>query len=198
MIQELAGSLKAEKLETIFMDNLWIDVKIPYEPGNKLAYAYNRAMENTQAEWVLFLDHDLFICNPHWYKMCLNAIRQLENKKIGWITAKCNRISGIPQKVAINNDNNDVINHINIAKELYRLYGNKITETNHDLSGFFILTNKTAWQAVGGFKHMDKTIFGIDNEYRRCLAEKEFGLYVMEGLYLYHLYKQKKLAFEDF
>lgn len=180
------------------MNDLWIDVKIPYEPNNGLAMAYNRSMESTDAEWVLFLDHDLFICNPNWYEMCLDAIRQLKGKKVGWITAKCNRIGGIPQKHIPPEDNNDIGYHIEIAKKLYKEKGNQISQTHHDLSGFFILTNKTAWRTVGGFKHMNKTIFGIDNEYRRCLAEGGFGLYVMEGLYFYHLYKHKIEVFKDF
>ena len=198
MIQGHAGSLKAEKLETVFMDNLWIDVKIPYEPGGKLAYAYNRAMESTSAEWVLFLDHDLFICNPHWYEMCLNAIEQTKDMNPGWITARCNRIAGIPQKYKVVSDDNDIFHHIKIAKGLYKKYRDKVRQITDDLSGFFILTNKTAWRAVGGFKDVGQGLFGIDNEYRRGLAEMNFGLFVIDGLYFYHLYKQKKVAFKDF
>ena len=184
------------------MSELWIDVKIPYEPNDKLAYAYNRAMESTSAEWVLFLDHDLFICNPHWYKMCIGAIKQLKGKKVGWITAKCNRIGCPAQRLSKKwpnpSDADDILQHINIAKQLYKEKGQWITKTNAILSGFFILTNKTAWQSVGGFRHMNKAIFGIDSEYCGCLIKQGFGLYVMEGLYFYHLYKQKKLAFKGF
>jgi len=41
-------------------NNLWIDTCIVYEPGKKLAEAYNRKMESTIAQWVLFIDQDLF------------------------------------------------------------------------------------------------------------------------------------------
>jgi len=179
-------------------DNLWIDVKIPYEPGCLLADAYNRSMENTLAEWVLFLDHDLFICNPFWYDMCLDAIKQLKDKKVGWISAKCNRLSCDEQKYQGKTDNNDIINHIETAKGLYNKKGNLLTKTDAILSGFFILTNKTAWKAVGGFKDMNKNIFGVDNEYKRDLTKGGFDLYIMEGLYFYHLYRQKAKAFKGF
>jgi len=179
-------------------DGLWIDVKIPYEPGYKLADAYNRSMENTTAEWVLFLDHDLFICNPHWYGMCLDAIRQLEGQKVGWITAVCNRIGGGPQLKAPPQDSDDILYHAKIAEEYYKKYGNKIEHITYDLSGFFILTNKTSWRDIGGFRHMNKKILGIDNDYRKRLAEKGYRLFIMKGLYFYHLYRGKAKAFKGF
>ena len=180
------------------MNDLWVDVKIPFEPNNGLAMAYNRAIESTTAEWVLFLDHDLFICNPLWYEMCLDAIRQLKDKKVGWITAKCNRIACKAQKHVIEFDNNELGYHIAVATELYLDKGNEITQTDADFSGFFILTNKTAWRTAGGFKDVGKGLLGIDNDYRKRLAGAGFGLYVMEGLYFYHLYKKKVKAFAGF
>ena len=180
------------------LTNLWIDVKIPYEPGNKLAEAYNRAMESTTAEWVLLLDHDLFICNPHWYEMCLNAIKQLEGQKVGWITAKCNRVACWRQKHQTSTDNNDIEHHIAIAKSLYKEKGNELIQTDADFSGFFILTNKTAWKICGGFLDVGKGLLGIDNDYRRRLSEAGFNLYVMNSLYFYHLYKQKIILFKGF
>jgi len=180
------------------MNDFWIDVKIPYEPGGKLACAYNRAMENTSAEWILLLDHDLFICNPHWYEMCLSAIRQLKDEKVGWITAKTNRIACPAQKQQVSHDNNDISHHVAVARKIYKEKGSELTRTSADFSGFFILTNKTAWQVVGGFKDVGRELLGIDNDYRRRLAEAGFGLYVIEGLYFYHLYKQKVALFGGF
>jgi glycosyltransferase involved in cell wall biosynthesis len=191
-------TLRIFTLDQFKKDGLWVDVKIPYEPDNQLALAYNRAMESTTAEWVLLLDHDLFICNPNWYNMILSAIKQLEDRKVGWITAVCNRIGGGPQLKKPKKDDNNVLNHIKIARQHYKAHGDVPTQTDYDLSGFFILTNKTAWRAIGGFRHMGKSIFGIDNDYRKRLAEDGFELYIMEGLYFYHLYREKTNAFKDF
>jgi glycosyltransferase involved in cell wall biosynthesis len=172
--------------------SLWIDVQIPYEPNKKLAYAYNRAMENTTAEWVLFLDHDLFICNPHWYQMCLTAIEVLKGKDVGWITARCNRIACPPQRVKPPEDSDDIKYHIGIAKQLYQKFGNQLTKTDALLSGFFILTSKAAWWRAGGFKDVGKGISQIDNDYSRRIMEAGFEQYVMDGLYFYHLWKRLK------
>ena len=172
-------------------NNLWIDTCIVYEPGKKLAEAYNRKMESTIAQWVLFIDQDLFFCCPRWYDMCLNAIRKVGNEA-GWITAKCNRIGNKFQHFPPPEDNDDIIYHIEIAKQLYKEHGNTLVEvTKSNFSGFFILTPKSVWSRVGGFKNQGSGLGGIDLDY--CKRIKTIGckLYVMPGLYFYHLYKTK-------
>jgi len=171
---------------------MWIDTKIVFEPGRKLALAYNRAMESTTAEWVLFLDQDLYLANPRWYQMSLDAVKSLCNEKVGWITAKTNRIGNKRQLHTVEDDSDDLNQHIEIASELYKKRGNDIAKVGGNLSGFFILTNKTAWKSVGGFKDQGKGLSAIDKTYSKDLQTNGFGLYVMEGLYLYHFYKKRK------
>lgn len=173
------------------MNSMWIDVKIAFEPGRKLALAYNRAMENTQAEWVLFLDQDLFICNPHWYKMSLNAIEQVGHNA-GWITAKCNRIGAGVQRYRPPKDPNDILYHIEIAKQLYKAHGSKVQLVSGKLSGFFILTSKKAWKDVGGFKDRGKGLSKVDRNYCVRIRQAGYKTYVMPGLYFFHLYKKGK------
>lgn len=178
---------------------MWIDTKIVFEPGKKLAFAYNRAMENTQAEWVLFLDQDLFICNPHWYAMCLHAIEQVGHNA-GWITAKCNRIGCGAQRYRSPKDPNDILYHIGIAKQLYKTHGNKVVLVpSGQLSGFFILTSKAAWKAAGGFKDRGKGLSKVDRNYCARIRKAGYKTYVMPGLYFYHLYKKgKRVIFKGF
>ena len=45
---------------------MWIDVRIPYDENNHLAAAYNRALKESSAAWILFLDHDVFLLNPRY------------------------------------------------------------------------------------------------------------------------------------
>jgi len=170
----------------------YIHVCIPFEPGRKLAFAYDRAMENSPTEWTLILDHDLYFCNPLWYIMSLNAIKQLEGKKVGWITAKTNRIGNKSQLYPVPNDNDNLNYHIEIASKLYKKNKNLLSLVKGNPSGFFILTNKTACADVGGFDDIGKGLSGVDNNYSKKLRAKGYGLYVMEGLYLYHYYKKRK------
>lgn len=168
----------------------WIDTKIVYEPGKKLALAYNRAMASTAAEWVLFLDQDLFICNPHWYAMCLSAIDQVGHEA-GWITCVCNRIGAPQQRCRPDPDTDDVMDHIAFARRLYEQFGHTTKPCPGSLSGFFILTSKTAWRAAGGFNERRPGMLGVDNDYSRSVRRAGFGLFLMPGLYFYHLYKKK-------
>lgn len=188
-------------------NNIRIDVRIAYEPGRKLAAAYNRAMQESTAEWVLLLDWDLFNCNPYWYDCCVSAIQQCGDKA-GWITGVTNRIGGNSQKAQcyMPEDDpppqgNNIEQHMAYAKKMHRKYN----EVNKDgtlkrvhvqrfkgaLSGFFILTSKTAWKAAGGFDENRKRLMGVDNNYSRAISQAGYQLWGMPGLYFYHIYKQK-------
>ena len=126
--------------------------------------------------------------------MCLNAIKQV-GSEAGWITARCNRIGNKFQHYPPPEDNDNILYHIEIAKQLYKERGNEIVEVKKgNFSGFFILTSKSIWSRVGGFKDQGSGLGGIDLDY--CKRIKTIGckLYVMPGLYFYHLYKTKRCA----
>lgn len=168
-----------------------IEVKIPYQPDRRLGDAYNRAMAYAETEWVLLLDWDLFACNPYWYDICLSALGQV-GSDAGWITCCTNRIGNPGQKVPGAPVSHDIMEHIKFAKRLYKELGDNVVPIKGALSGFFILTNKTAWQAVGGFTER-RGLNGIDNYYSRDLCKAGYKLYTIPGLYYYHIYKQKSL-----
>jgi len=174
-----------------------IHVVMPFEPGRRLAYAYNRAMEQSPTEWVLFLDWDLFSCNPYWYDMCLYAIDKVGDKT-GWITCVTNRI-GAPQQRAENApESHDIVEHIGYAQGLFAItskvdaYGvlqeTQIERVPGALSGFFILTNKTAWKKCGGFHSDRDRLRGVDNRYSKALSKAGYLHYCIRGLYYYHIH----------
>lgn len=170
---------------------------MPYEPEQKLAYAYNRTMATAPAEWVLILDHDLFICNPFWYEMCLGAIENAP-KDAGWITAVTNRIGNPAQRAISRNgleipDNENLEEHCAYAQALYKEWGNDLLRCKGAMSGFFILTNRTAWRKAGGFDEKRKRLLGVDNRYSHSLSVAGFRHYKLPGLYFYHMYRKKSI-----
>jgi len=171
-------------------NDLWIDVKMPYAEGKKLAYAYNRAMESTTAEWVLFLDQDLFICNKRWYEMSIRAIRQVGHDA-GWITAVTNRIGNPGQRAPNAPATHDLVEHIAYAKHMYETFGDQVVRFRGALCGFFILTSKTAWKKAGGFNEGRTGLNGVDNDYSRAVQRAGYTLYGMPGLYFYHMWREK-------
>lgn len=178
-----------------------ITVCTPFEPGRQLAYAYNRAMQQAQTEWVLFLDWDLFNCNPYWYDMCQYAIKAVGHRT-GWITCVTNRIGAPQQRAPQPPEGHDVTQHMAYARQLFDQYSRVdnrgvLKETVVEripgaLSGFFILTNKTAWRACGGFDENRKRLMGVDNRYSKALSRAGYAHYFMPGLYYYHIYMHKR------
>jgi GT2 family glycosyltransferase len=165
-----------------------VPVIIAYAPNQKLGFAYNREMEHVD-EWVIFIDYDVMLLNPHWYDICLNAIQKVGHDA-GWITCYTNRIGCKHQALGIDNvESHDIRYHQQIAKKMYDTKRGKIrdlTDQPGQLSGMFILTNKKAWKATGGFK--TDGFYGVDNDYSRRIRLAGYRLYLMEDLYVYHSY----------
>lgn len=165
-----------------------LEIKIPYGDDGKLAEAYNCAMDTSQAEWVLLLDHDVFLpCNPFWYHVCLCAIEQAEKmSKVGMITAVTSGKVKHPQLADITEKTNDIDRNIHIARELYRKYGNKIEKVEAtNVAGFFMVVNKSIWEKVK-FRDKNKGIRFIDYDFVERLNKSGFSVYRMPGLYIYH------------
>jgi len=174
------------------MDTEPIQVMIAWDTESKLASAYNRAMERATSEWVLFLDHDIFLCNRHWYQMCVDAIN-LIGDRTGWISAVTNRIGNPGQKVKDGPMSHDIREHCAFARKLYEMHGSNVQQCRGAMSGFWLLTNKTVWKEVGGFDENKKRLYGVDNRYSGALNRAGYMHFKLPGLYVYHMYGQKKL-----
>jgi len=176
---------------------MWIDVKIPYEPRKRLADAYNRSMENTTAEWVLLLDQDVFVsCNPLWYLICLDAVKALANTKAGLVLCMT---SGSRQKslqrVSLT-DTDQIEDHIDIARKVYKEHGNKIERfPSTIITGFFMLVRRTAWQQIKFNQVVKGRVGGIDVDFSSRLVEAGYNIYILPGLYVYHRRGIRKLDF---
>lgn len=164
-----------------------IDVRIPYEPGKALGYSCNRALETVE-DWVLILDHDVFLVNPHWYDISLRAIETVGHAA-GFITCVTNAI-GCPLQRAHVGNSQDMDFHLQTAMEIETAQSGIVEEINgtrHVFSGFFILTHKKAWLDAGGFENK---FIGMDNAYHRAVVRAGYKAYVMRDLYVYHRYKR--------
>lgn len=175
-----------------------VTVHVAYGLTPELGKVYNELMEKAQTEWVLFLDHDLFICNPHWYRLTCLATQACEGA--GLISAVCNRLAAdrhnqlnLPSK-----DSDNLADHCSHAKWLYETFGHTfiaVPPSDPPFSGFYILTNKTAWKTVGGFK--ETGFLGVDDHYSGKIASFGFQRYIIPGLYFYHMRHHKKKLIGD-
>lgn len=170
-----------------------MQIIIPYAPDKQLGQAYNKAME-TVKDWVLFIDHDIFLLNPEYYDACMNVIARVGHNA-GWITAVTNRIACGLQLRPDAPQGDDILVHMAFAKKLWVEHGDSVEMIDINLptpgfSGFFLLTHREAWERSGGF--IDGFL-GVDNNYFHALRKAEYNTYVMPGIYCYHLYRYKRL-----
>jgi GT2 family glycosyltransferase len=156
-----------------------IDVRIPYEPGGKLGWDYNRIMNETVHDWVLFLDHDVLLSiNPHWYHLCQQAIR---NHTFGMATCWTNAPHNTGQHWPTSAET--IAEHRVVARTIYDMHGESVTPLKK-ASGFFMLINKAAWNAVGGFPGVG--MFREDWQFSARLERKRYSIVRIDGLYVYH------------
>ena len=167
-----------------------IDVQIPYGTNQQLAEAYNRALLNGTSEWVLFLDHDVFLCNPRWYTMCLKAVDTLSvDPQAACVGCICGG-ERLNKEIKIQGDayvppNSDIEYHITVAKEHYKVHGNMLQRRNVPPTGFFLLLKRSIAQEIG-FVDQHKGINRIDTNFGERLIAAGYHIYTMRGLYVYH------------
>jgi len=180
---------------------MYIDVRIPVDEKRRLAQAYNLALADGVSEWVLFLDHDVFLCNPHWYQMCIEAIEAL---RIDPLTACIGCMCGgerlhkdvVRQGVDYEEPDSNIENHIQISKGVYYKYGNLLQRIHEHVPGFFMLLKREVAKEIG-FKQYKPNINNIDVDFGKRLMEAGYHIYLMRGLYVYHRRGMKHLK-KDF
>jgi hypothetical protein len=172
-----------------------IDVCIPYKENRQLGQAYNRLMKQSKG-WVLFLDHDVLLLNQNWYYICQACIKRY-GEEAGWITGVTNRIGCHWQRpgIEIDKDNDDIGYHLKMSKKIYdENQGSYFEPADYaPFSGFFILTNKTVWEMVGGFENG----WLADNPYDEAVRKGGYKRVVMKELYCYHIKDKKGLYYEN-
>ena len=174
---------------------MWIDVKVPYEPGKKLAFAYNRALSETTAPWVLLLDHDISLVNPQWYEVCLQVIERLKDTRVGLITCVTSgKTRAFQQSSFTNTDRMEY--HIKKALQVYEQYGNQVIKVNTTITGFFMLVKRAVWEQVK-FKDMGHGVNKVDIDFSSRVLRAGYSIYVMKGLYVYHRRQFKDVSIDE-
>jgi GT2 family glycosyltransferase len=168
-----------------------IDVRIPFRPGGQLGAEYNHIMNETNCDWVLFLDHDLFLCNPHWYLICQTVIAKY-GKTAGMFSCRTNHLGKTIQRDGNAPQNDHLGEHIDYATEIFKTHQYQCTECTDKFSGMFFLIKKFAWEKVNGFPGVG--IFKEDWDFSRKLLIAGFKLWRIDGLYVYHLRETSRVS----
>ena len=179
---------------------MYIDVCIPYDEEGRLARAYNRALADGISEWVLFLDHDVFLCNPYWYEMCMEAIEKLrQDPKAACVGCECGGEHLAKEKRQQGRDyiqpNGNIDHHIQHSKMMYHKHGNMLEQIRVSVPGYFILLKRELAREIG-FVQRKRSINNIDTDFGGRLMKAGYHIYNMPGLYVYHRRGMKHLKKE--
>ena len=174
-----------------------LPVIVPFKEDKQIGRAYNREMERLDdMGWAILMDYDVMIMNPHWHEICDHAIERVGDRA-GLITCFTNRI-GCKIQVApgVDPENFDMMYHRDIARQLWETRRHALrdhTETRGcRFSGMFMLTSKSAWKRVGGFK--TDSFFHVDVDYYDKVKKLGLRTYLMEDLYVFHMYLREVLS----
>ena len=169
---------------------------IPYAPKNSnknLGKAYNDFMNLLQDDdWAVFLDHDALFTTPDWYSQIEVITQAIDYYKwdVGVLTAVTNRIGNEEQIVFPKNspesNNHDILFHRKIGEAIRDEKGFLLRECIDPLSGVVIIIKKSTWNKTTGF---DNGFLSVDNKMDYQLRNLGYRNYIIEGLYVYHVYR---------
>lgn len=162
-----------------------IEVKILYNHSGDLTEAYRYAVLTSKRPWVLMIDHDIVLStNPHWYKLCLEAIMQAPDA--GLFTCYTNIIGSDVQKAPLAPGGFDFVTHQAYAKAHFEKNGFAITNVSDQrkISGFFLLLRK---EAVAAAELPKAGFFGVDWGLAAAVRRAGYSLWRINGLYVAHM-----------
>lgn len=173
---------------------MYIDICIPFDQDRNIATAYNRAVNNSIADWILLLDYDVTILDSRFYSQLLSIIKKVDSS-CGLITCYTNRLGHRTLKHQLLIDapqNDDLEEHAKFSDKLYNLYGSEVEDITQKariipISGFFMLLPRKIAESVG---FRGEGLLGCDNNFCADLISKGYTIWLAKGLYVFHRYKR--------
>ena len=161
---------------------------IAYDTDKNLGRAYNNCVNLLKDDdWFVFLDHDAMFIRRDWWLYLKRIIEN--NSEYDLFTCSTNRI-GCPWQLigGIDRENHDIRYHKQIAKELSEkdLKVVDVTSAPVKLSGVVMISNKKAWDSVGGAKD---GFLSVDNDIHNKYSRNGMKVGFIPSLYVYHWYR---------
>jgi len=165
---------------------------MPFDSTKNIGKYYNNFMDilPTDNDWACFADGDTLFTTYNYGTLIEKAIE--ENPTTSCFTCFTNRVN-CPWQIApgIDTASNDIMYHRNFGEKLKTIYGTRVLDVTNTppqnlLSGFCFILKKSSWKTIGGFK---EGMLGVDNDLHRKLQKHGLKFLLIEGLYLYHWYR---------
>jgi GT2 family glycosyltransferase len=160
---------------------------VPFDVERNLGRAYNQTMARLlPGDWLCGIDHDVAFTTKDWFPQLLTAIESKPDA--GLITAVTNRIGRREQVVPGAPAGHDMLEHRAFGAAQRDRYGAALEDITDGpvISGLLMCLSQQTWRAMGGFAD---GMMGVDNEAHRSVRRIGKRVYLMRGLYLWHLYR---------
>ena len=166
-------------------------VRVPVQ-GYDLGAAYNRCMAVVpDGDWACFLDHDAWFTTKGWHRQIEAAIA--EKPDAGMFTGRCNNLN--PDRSAwqmLGPVDAPVSAYREIGREIQHAFGTSLRDITDEedrggdpVSGFCMIIPKAVWTEIGCSAHGFRS---RDHKIHKAIAATGRRIYLIEGLYLYHLW----------
>lgn len=165
---------------------------IPFDSGKNIGKYYNSIFEKlADDDWACFVDADTIFTTYDYGTLIENVIAK--NPGVGAFTCYTNRVACQWQIApGVDIKSNDMLYHREFGEKIKNQFGTSCLDVTNKprlevMSGFFFMLKKSTWQKVGKFP--EKGMLGIDNALHWNIQAAGEKLYLMQGLYLYHWYR---------
>lgn len=164
-----------------------------WDNGKKLGRYYNEFMSLLPEDgYGCLMDYDVMFCMNDFGKHIYEYIKRFPQATF---TCRTNRmhISNTNQQLKnVDRENHDINYHRKIA-ELRKELLYKVTPLNDSnskelMGGMLMLLSKQVWKETGGFH--EEGILNVDNIFHKKLIQQKKEVLCMEGIYVYHWYRQ--------
>lgn len=164
------------------------------DEGKNLGKAYNRYMSMlpNDDDWAILMDHDILFTTYYWYNQICDIIDKYDNtlEDLGMLCVVTNRIGNQYQKIFNQQlaNSNDIKIHRDYGQKLYNEQYDKLTRFSQGgMSGLVMVMKKSTWKQTNGFK--EDGILGVDNNMHTRIRKMGKEIYIMNGVYVYHWYR---------
>lgn len=157
----------------------------PFAPDRNFGAACNRFLSLLPAgSWAAIMDHDAMFTSSHWHAQMLEAIACRPDA--GAFAVVTNRIASPWQKaLEAVNAGDDIPKHRAIGEARRRTHRTLLDiSCTKGFGGVVTLVNRDAWAETAGYAD---GLFCVDHSLHFRLVDRGRRVYLIEGLYVYHL-----------
>lgn len=163
----------------------------PYAVDKNIGKVYNDTLYGLRqgfplTDWVCITDQDTMFLLPETKALIHDTVNRLGNTYYSLLTCYTNRLNyGYQLHAGVRSDDDNMNNHIQIAKSRMYTHGMDVKPYPHIVAGMFMLFPLAMTQFI---KFGENTPY-FDEKFTADVRAGGGKVGIMEGVYIFHLYR---------